>query len=293
MIVKLKNIQNQIYTIRGLQVIIDRDLASLYGVETRVLNQAVKRNEKRFPKEFMFPLTKQDIENWKSQIVISNKEIMGLRKPPKAFTEAGVSMLSAVLKSETAINVSIQIINAFVEMRNFLFNNATVFHRLESVELKLLAHQIKTDEKFEQIFKAMEDKSITPKQGLFYNGQVFDAYSLIADIIRTAKNSIILIDNYVDDTVLKLFTKRKKKVSITIYTKTISKVLKQDLEKYNSQYEPIEIDILTTSHDRFLVIDEKTIYHFGASLKDMGKKWFAFSKMNIQTVEMLNNLKIL
>ncbi len=290
MIVKLKNIQNQIYTIRGLQVIIDRDLASLYGVETRVLNQAVKRNEKRFPKEFMFPLTKQDIENWKSQIVISNKEIMGLRKPPKAFTEAGVSMLSAVLKSETAINVSIQIINAFVEMRKFLFNNATVFQRLENVEIKLVTQQIKTDNKFEQIFKALEDKSGTPKQGLFYNGQIFDAYSLIADIIRTAKTSIILIDNYVDDTVLKLFTKRKKKVSITIYTKIISKVLKQDLEKYNSQNEPIEIDILTTSHDRFLVIDEKTIYHFGASLKDLGKKWFAFSKLEMEAKELVDRL---
>ncbi len=287
---KLENIHNRIYTIRGLQVMIDRDLAELYTVETRVLNQAVKRNEKRFPKEFMFQLDKEDFENWKSQIVISNKEKMGLRKPPIAFTEQGVSMLSAVLKSETAIKVSIQIINAFVEMRKFLITNAAVFQRLENVETKLLTHQIKTDGKFEKIFKALENKSIIPKQGLFYEGQIFDAYSLIADIIRTAKKTIILIDNYVDDTVLKLLTKRKNKVSTIIYTKRISKVLKQDLEKHNGQYEPIEIKKLQTSHDRFLIIDEKRIYHFGASLKDLGKKWFAFSKLEMDAKELVDKL---
>ena len=287
---KTENIYNRIYTIRGLQVMIDRDLAELYTVETRVLNQAVKRNEKRFPKEFMFQLDKEDFENWKSQIVISNKEKMGLRKPPIAFTEQGVSMLSAVLKSETAIKVSIQIINAFVEMRKFLITNAAVFQRLENVETKLLTHQIKTDGKFEKIFKALENKSIIPKQGLFYEGQIFDAYSLIADIIRTAKKTIILIDNYVDDTVLKLLTKRKNKVSTIIYTKRISKVLKQDLEKHNGQYEPIEIKKLQTSHDRFLIIDEKRIYHFGASLKDLGKKWFAFSKLEMDAKELVDKL---
>ncbi|MDA3861165.1 MAG: ORF6N domain-containing protein [Melioribacteraceae bacterium] len=289
-IIKTVNIQNQIYTIRGMQVMIDRDLAELYQVETRRLNEQVKRNLKRFPKEFMFQLSKEEMENWKSQIATSNKEKMGLRKPPLAFTEQGVSMLSAVLNSETAIKVSIQIINAFVEMRKFLINNVTLSQRIENVEIKLLTHQIKTDEKFDQIFNAMEDKCITPKQGLFYNGQVFDAYSLIADIIRTAKKSIILIDNYVDDSVLKLFTKRKKKVSISIYTKTVSKVLKQDLEKYNTQYEPIEINILTTSHDRFIIIDKKTVFHFGASLKDLGKKWFAFSKLEMEAKEIIEKL---
>ncbi len=290
-LVKLGDIQNRIYSIRGLQVMIDRDLAELYGVETRRLNEQVKRNIERFPDEFMFRLSREEMKNWMSQIEISNKEKMGLRKPPCAFTEQGVSMLSAVLKSETAINVSIQIINAFVEMRKFLITNATLFQRLENIETKLLTHQIKADGKFEQIFKALEEKSIVPKQGLFYNGQVFDAYSLIADIIRTAKKSIILIDNYVDDTVLKLFTKRKKKVSTTIYTKTVSKVLKQDLEKYNSQYEPIEINSFKTSHDRFFIIDKKNVFHFGASLKDLGEKWFAFSKLEIDANEIINKLE--
>ena len=280
-IIKLENIQNRIYNIRGKQVMVDRDLADLYQVETRRLNEQVRRNIKRFPDEFMFQLSREEMKFWKSQIATSNKEKMGLRKPPLAFTEQGVSMLSAVLKSEIAITVSIQIINAFVEMRKFLINNAKVFLRVENIEKKLLTHQIKTNEKFEQIFKALEDKSITQKQGLFYNGQVFDAYSLISDIIRTANKSIMLIDNYVDDTVLKLFTKRKEKVKVTVYTNKVSKVLKQDLEMHNSQYDPIEMKILTTSHDRFLIIDEKTIYHFGASLKDLGKKWFAFSKLEM------------
>ncbi len=285
-IIKLENIQNRIFTIRGVQVMIDRDLAELYQVETRRLNEQVRRNIQRFPEEFMFQLTKEETENWKSQIAISNKEKMGLRKAPLVFTEYGVSMLSAVLKSETAIKISIQIINAFIEMRKFLFNNASVFQRLEKVEQK----QIETEKKIDIVIDALQSNELTPKQGIFYNGQVFDAYILIADIIRTAKKSIILIDNYVDDTVLKLLTKRRKNVTTTIYSKTISKVLKQDLEKHNEQYEPIEINDLKTSHDRFLIIDEKIIYHFGASLKDLGKKWFAFSKLEMEAKEIIEKL---
>ncbi len=287
----LGKIQNRIYTIRGMQVMIDRDLANLYNVETRRLNEQVKRNIERFPDEFMFRLSQEEMKHWMSQIAISNKEKMGLRKPPLAFTEQGVSMLSSVLKSKPAIRVSIQIIKAFVEMRKFLVNNALIFQRFENVEMKLLTYKNETDEKFGLIFKAMEEKDITPKQGLFYNGQVFDAYTLVADIIRTAKKHIILIDNYVDDTVLKLFTKRKKKVSITIYTKIVSKVLKQDLEKHNNQYEPIEIKKIKTSHDRFLIVDDKIVFHFGASLKDLGKKWFAFSRLEIDAKDIIDRLE--
>ena len=285
-IIIAENIQNRIYTIRGKQVMIDRDLAKLYQVETRRLNEQVRRNIQRFPDEFMFQLTKEETENWKSQIAISNKEKMGLRKAPFVFTEQGVSMLSAVLKSEMAIKISIQIINAFIEMRKFLFNNASVFQRLEKVEHK----QIETEKKIDIVIDALQSNELTPKQGIFYNGQIFDAYKLTSDIIRKAKKSIILIDNYVDDTVLQLFTKSQKGVKTTIYTKAISKTLKQDLAKYNEQYEPIEIKKLTTSHDRFLILDEKTIYHFGASLKDLGKKWFAFSKLYLDIKDILNKL---
>ena len=290
-IIYIGNIQSHIFTYRGLQVMIDRDLAKLYDVETRVLNQAVKRNIKRFPSDFMFQLTKEEMENWKSQIVISNKEKMGLRKPPLAFTEHGVSMLAGILNSDTAVNISIKIIKAFVEMRKFLVNNANIFARLDAIENKQISFQIETDQKFEQIFKALDDKSIKPKQGIFYDGQIFDAYVFVAKLIKSAKKSILLIDNYIDESVLQLFTKRKKNVTVTIYTKNITKILKHDLAKYNAQHTKIEIQKFTKAHDRFLIIDETTVYHFGASLKDLGKKWFAFSKMDLKAVEMIANLK--
>ncbi|MEE9430964.1 MAG: ORF6N domain-containing protein [Melioribacteraceae bacterium] len=283
------NIKDSIYSIRGMQVILDRDLAKLYGVKAIRLREQVKRNVKRFPEDFMFQLTEEEVELMVSQNAIPSKKHLG-GYLPYVFSEQGVSMLSAILKSQIAVETSIKIIRTFVEIRKFFATNAQVFQRLENVETKLLTHQIKSDEKFEKVFKALEDKSITPKQGIFYDGQVFDAYILVADIIRTAKISIILIDNYVDDTVLKLFAKRRKNVKTTIYTKTISKILKQDLEKYNEQYEPIEIKNLITSHDRFLIVDEKTIYHFGASLKDLGKKWFAFSKLEMDGKEIIEKL---
>ena len=294
-IIPISNIQNLIFTIRGVQVMIDRDLADMYKVETKVLNQAVKRNLNRFPELFRFQLNDTEkkelvancdrFKNLRSQSVTSRTH-GGRRYLPYAFTEQGVAMLSSVLRSDTAVKVSIQIMQAFVEMKKFISVNAGVFQRLEKVEQK----QIETDQKFEQIFKALEDKSIKPKQGIFYDGQVFDAYLFIADLIKSAKNSILLIDNYIDESVLQLFTKRKKNVEVNIYTKNFSKILKQDLEKHNSQYPVISIKKFTKAHDRFLVIDETTVYHFGASLKDLGKKWFAFSMMDLKTVEMITNL---
>ncbi len=284
-IIKTENIRNRIITIRGLQVMIDRDLAEFYGVSTKRLNEQVRRNINRFPKTFRFQLD----ENEKNEVVANCDHLKNLKYSyvlPHVFTEPGVAMLSAILHSETAINISVAIMQAFVEMRKFIINNASIFQRLEKVEYK----QIAADRKIDQIFNALQSKELTQKQGIFYNGQVFDAYSLIADITRSAKKSIILIDNYIDDTVLKLFTKRKKGVKTTIYCKTISKVLKQDLTKHNNQYEPIEIRNLKTAHDRFLIIDEKTIYHFGASLKDLGKKWFAFSKLKMESKEIIDKL---
>lgn len=286
-IVSTTKIQNCIFTIRGVQVMLDSDLAEIYQVEVKRLNEQVKRNIDRFPEKFRFQLTKRETEDLKSQFATSNLEHGGRRKLSFVFTEQGVSMLSAVLRSETAVKVSILVMDAFVEMRKFIATNAGVFQRLDKVELK----QIETDQKFEQIFKALEDKSIKPKQGIFYDGQVFDAYIFIADLIKSAKKSILLIDNYIDETVLQLFTKRKKNVSVTIYTKNITKVLKQDLEKHNSQHPKIELKKFSKAHDRFLIIDGTTVYHFGASLKDMGNKWVAFSKMEIEAIKMIANLK--
>jgi hypothetical protein len=280
------NIQKKIFTIRGKQVMLYRDLAKLYDVETRILKQAVKRNIERFPVDFMFKLNENEINYMVSQSVIPSKQLLG-GAIPYVFTEQGVSMLSAVLKSDKAINVSIKVIRAFVEMKKFIVNNAALFQRLDKIELK----QTETDQKFEQIFKALEDKSVKPKQKIFYDSQIFDAYTFVSDLIRSAKISVILIYNYIDDTVLTLFTNRNKNVTAKIYTKTINKQLALDLKKHNSQYPEIKIKELKKAHDRFLIIDEKTIYHFGASLKDLGKKWFAFSKFDVQAVEMLREIK--
>ena len=289
-LIKYEEIRSKIYTIRGLQIMVDRDLASLYDVETRVLNQAVKRNSERFPDEYCFQLNDEEFSNWKSQIVMSNEDRMGLRRPPYAFTEQGISMLSAVLKSKTAIKVSISIINAFVAMRRFIASNANVFQRLDVVEMRQIEHKAETNQKFEQIFNAIEIQSIKPKQGIFFDGQIFDAYQFVSDLIRTAQESIIIIDNYVDDTVLTHLTKINEDVKVTIFTKTISKQLALDVKKYNEQYPVIELKEFKNAHDRFIIIDNTTVYHFGASLKDLGKKWFAFSKMDIGAVEMLSRL---
>jgi hypothetical protein len=279
-------IENKIMTIRGMQVMFDRDLAILYDVENRVLNQMVSRNIVRFPEEFCFKLNNEEFENWKSQIVISNSDKMGLRKPPTVFTEQGVAMLSAVLKSETAINVSLQIMNAFVAMRKTIAAAGNMIQRIEGVEKKLL----QTDLKFEKIFTALEQKDILPTQGIFFNGQIFDSYKFVLDIIRRAKHSIVLIDNYVDDNTLQLFTKRKAGVIVTIYTQKITRQLELDVEKFNQQYSKLEVKKLNHNHDRFLIIDQKEMYHIGASLKDLGNKMFGFSKMDAQTVMMLNKL---
>jgi phage regulator Rha-like protein len=289
-IIKQNDIENRIFTIRGSQIMLDTHLAEMYGVPTKVLNQAVKRNIERFPEPFRFQLTEVELNNvnLKSQFVTSSSEHGGRRTLPYAYTEQGVAMLSAVLHSETAVKVSIRIIQAFVEMRKMVLGNATLFQRLDRMELK----QLETDQKFEQVFKALESRNPIPEKGIFFDGQVFDAWTFISDLIRSAKISLVLIDNYVDDTVLKLFTKRNKGVSATIYTKAISKQLATDLQKHNKQYEPIAIEEFSASHDRFLLIDETELYHIGASLKDLGKKWFAFSKMETQTLEMLNLLKI-
>ena len=309
-IIKVDNIQNRIFTIRGVQVMIDRDLAEIYGVETKNLNRAVSRNIDRFPDKFRFQLTQIEFDEYekslrfqfgtsktKDSLRLQNETLKkgrgGRRYLPFAFTEQGVSMLSAVLRSETAVKVSIQIINAFVEMRNFISQNANLFQRISNIEQKQIStdiKQIENDQKFEQIFNALEDKSIKPKQGIFYDGQVFDAYVFVADLIKSAKKSILLIDNYIDESVLQLFTKREKNVKLTIYTKKITKILEQDLKKHNSQYPKIEIIKFTKAHDRFLIIDKTDVYHFGASLKDLGKKWFAFSKMQMKAMEMITEI---
>ena len=281
-------VESLIRVIRGQQVMLDRDLAELYGVETRRLNEQVKRNIERFPEDFMFQLTKEEFENWKSQFATSNSIVMGARKRPYAFTEQGVAMLSGVLKSSTAVEVNIRIMRAFVSMRHFMVNNAAVFQRLETIEFnqlesnkvqaKILAHQEVQDHRIDEIFRRLDEGMYKPKQGIFFDNQIYDAYSFVSELVKSAKQRIILIDNYVDESVLTLLDKRGENVSATIYTQQVSRQLRLDVDRHNSQYPPIEVDVFRRSHDRFLCIDD-TVYHVGASIKDLGKKWFAFSKM--------------
>ncbi|HPS31680.1 MAG TPA: ORF6N domain-containing protein [bacterium] len=287
-LIKFDEIQSRIYTIRGVQVMLDRDLAELYNTETKLLNRAVKRNKERFPESFMFELT--DDENLRFQIGTS-KTHGGRRYLPNVFTESGIAMLSAVLKSDIAIKVSIRIMEAFVAMRKFINQNAEVFYQISSVEKKLVEYKIETDIKIEKVLSALENKQLQPRQGIFYNGQIFDAHVFVSDLIRSAEKSIILIDNFVDDTVLTLFSKRKSGVHLKILTKTISKQLALDVKKFNKQFPVAEIQEFDLSHDRFMIIDDSSVYHIGASLKDLGRKWFAFSKMEIDgTRKMLSEI---
>ena len=284
-LIKSDDIRHYIYTIRDKQVMMDEDLASFYGIETKVLNQAVKRNHDRFPEEFMFQITDNEYNSLRSQFVTSNQR-GGRRYLPYAFSEQGVAMLSAVLRSDEAVEISIQIIKAFVGMRRFFATNAQVFQRLDKLELK----QLETDKKIDHVLDAIENKDFQPKQGIFFDGQVFDAYKFVSDLVRTAKESVILIDNFIDDSVLTLLCKKRKNVKVTILTRSISDQMILDVKRFNKQYPPIEIKEFKDSHDRFIVIDNSEVYHLGASLKDLGKKWFAFSKMDIGAVEMLARL---
>ena len=281
-------VESLIRVIRRQQVMLDRDLAELYGVETRRLNEQVKRNIERFPEDFMFQLTKEEFENWKSQFATSNSIVMGARKRPYAFTEQGVAMLSGVLKSSTAVEANIRIMRAFVSMRHFMVNNVAFFQRLETIEFnqlesnkvqaKILAHQEVQDHRIDEIFRRLDEGMYKPKQGIFFDNQIYDAYSFVSELIKSAKQRIILIDNYVDESVLTLLDKRGENVSACIYTQQINRQFRLDIERHNSQYPPIEVTLFRRSHDRFLCIDD-IVYHVGASIKDLGKKWFAFSKM--------------
>ena len=284
----LEKIENLILVIRGKQVMLDRDLAWLYGVDTKVLNQAVKRNIERFPIHFRFQLT----ENETTELVTNCDRLQALKHSsvfPYAFTEQGVAMLSTVLRSETAVNVSIHIMDAFTAMRHFIASNAQVFQRLEVMEknqLALNAHQIETDHKLEEVFRRLDDGSVKQEQGIFFDGQIFDAYMFINDRLREAKKRIVLIDNYIDETVLAMLDKRGKDVTAKVYTKNISRQLSLDFDKHNAQYAPIEVEQFDRAHDRFLCIDD-TVYLIGASIKDLGKKWFGFTKIDGWTTDEL------
>lgn len=283
-----EDIKSLIYCIREKQVMLDSDVARLYKCETKYINRVVKRNIERFPEEFCFQLSADEFQNLRCQFVTSSFEEQnygGRRYLPYAFTEQGIAMISALIKSEIAVKVSINIMKAFVEMRKFISLNGQVFERLTNIEYKMLEH----DKKFDMVFNELQkDKYLDFKQKIFFNGQVYDAYSLVITIIKKAREKILIIDNYIDDSILDMLVKKNKNVKVTILTSEKSDISKLDIQKFNKEYPVLEISKSNKFHDRFIVIDNKEIYHVGASLKDLGKKCFALSK--IEDNEYVNKL---
>ena len=278
-------IDERIYSIRGRQVMIDRDLAELYGVETKALNQAVKRNIERFPPSFMFRLKQ---EEFMELVTICDRfeKLKHSSNMPHAFTEQGVAMLSSVLRSPTAVSVSIRIMESFVKLRQFMMKNSYMFQRMDILEMRLA----ETESKVGSIMKMIDNDKRIPQQGIFFDGQIYDAYSFVAELVRKATKRIVLIDNYIDDTVLTLLSKRAAGVEATIYTGKISKQLQLDIDRHNGQYSPIEVRTFSKAHDRFLIIDDE-VYLIGASIKDLGMKWFGFTLMeNTRAEDLIGRL---
>jgi phage regulator Rha-like protein len=282
-------IESRIFTIRGMQVMLDSDLANLYVTETKFINRAVSRNPERFPTDFAFRLSNEEWSALRFQNGTLNETLSRgkhRKYSPFAFTEQGIAMLSAVLSTPVAIRISVEIIRSFIELRKRNHSLGIVFQKFNEID----KWKEETDLKLESLFKALCTNDF-PSSGIFFNDKIFDAYVFSSELISKVKKSIILIDNYIDETTLLQLSKRNKKVRCTIYTERITDQLKLDLEKHNAQYPPIEVRILKNTHDRFLILDEKELYHIGASLKDLGKRWFAFSKLDGLVHEVLNHLR--
>ena len=275
-IVDNREIQNMIYTIRGKQVMVDSDLATLYQVTTKRLNEQVRRNKNRFPSEFMFRLTAEEYEYLRSHFATSSEDNAhgGRRYMPYVFTEQGIAMLSAVLKSDIAVEVSVKIMNSFVEMRRFLISNQELFSRLDRIEIK----QLETDRKFEEVFNYMAANTEI-KQIIFYDGQIYDAFSFIVGLIQKAKKEIILIDNYVDVNTLNILCKKNQGVDVVIVTAGKGNLSAKDITKFNAQYPKLSVKTTKDFHDRFLILDKTEVYHIGTSIKDAGKKSFGITKI--------------
>lgn len=280
----VESIRDHVYMLRGEQVMIDSDLADIYGYELKAMNQQVRRNIDRFPEDFMFQMTRDEVDLVKSQFVTSRENTFfsgqggGCRKLPYAFTEQGIYMLATVLKGELATKQSIFIMRAFKEMRHFIANNALMFEKINSIELKQLEYQKDADEKFGRIFEYMANHE-EDNQKIFYDGQIFDAFSFLADIIGHAKKEIILIDGYIDVITLNILAKKNAGVNVFAYTLPSTRITAQDINNFNAQYPMLTVKKTIAFHDRFLIIDGVEGYHIGASLKDAGKKCFGMNKI--------------
>jgi hypothetical protein len=285
--IKRISIEEKIVLLRGVHVILDRDLADFYGVIPTRLREQMKRNQNRFPEDFVFQLNSMEVIHLVSQNAIPSPQALGGHMP-YAFTEQGVAAASSVIKNERAALISTQIFRAFVAMRRHFQGQINFDQRINCLENKF----IETDRKLDLLFDGMSDQKKLPAKGIFYDGELFDAHRFLSELVRSAKKSIRLIDNYIDDRVLHLFEKRSLGVEVKIFTSKITPQLQLDIEKFNSQYQKIELVKFKKSHDRFLVLDDRELYHFGASLKDLGTKWFAFSRMDCFCQQLLKELKI-
>lgn len=278
--IESKVIQNLVYVVRGKQIMLDCDLADLYQIETSNLNKARKRNEKRFPEDFCFQLTKEEYQNLKFQIGISSStnEHGGRRTLPYAYTEQGIAMLSAVLRSDIAIQISIKIMQTFVEMRKYMAHTSLIFEKVNQIEIQQIANQKQNEERFEQIFNYIADHQESD-QKIFFDGQVFDAFYLLTEIISLAKKNIILIDGYTDIRTLNILAKKQENVNVCVYTFSNTKLTAQDISNFNTQYPTLNVKYTKSFHDRFLILDGFKAYHIGASLKDAGKKCFGITRL--------------
>ena len=289
--VDTKDVKSLIHVIRGKQVMLDSDLAMLYQVETKAFNQSVTRNIERFPENFRFQLTKEEYDVLRSQNATSNGR-GGRRYLPYVFTEQGIAMLSGVLRSDVAVQVSIRIMNTFVEMRHFIANNALLFEKVSDIELKQLEYQKSTDERFDKVFQYIEDHAES-EQKIFIDGQIYDAFSLITSIIKKAQKEIILIDGYVDVDTLNILAKKNPGLDVKIYTFASAQLTNRDAANFNAQYPTLTVKKTQVFHDRFIILDGKTAYHIGSSIKDAGKKCFGITLIDDSGVvkELLNRLK--
>lgn len=280
-------IRDMIYTVRGQQVMLDSDLAELYGVETKALNRAAKRNEGRFPEDFRFKLAREELDNLRCQIgTLAGQDTdssIGRTYLPHVYTEQGVAMLSGVLRSKVAIDVSVRIMRAFVEMRHFIADNVHMFEQIRTVELRQLEYQRATDERFERVFDYMETHE-APSQKVFFEGQVYDAFELLVSLAQRAKNEIVLVDGYVDAGTLNILAKKHPGVSATVWTHPRTRLTERDVATFNAQYPTLEVRHTASFHDRFLILDGSEGYLVGASLKDAGKKSFAIAKLEDSSI---------
>ena len=288
-IINNEGIKNLIYTVRGKQVMLDSDVAMLFEYETKDLNRNVKNNIERFPEYYCFQLTEEEYKVLRCKNFTLNKKGRGQHRKylPYVFTEYGITMLAGLLKSEVAINMSIRIVNTFIEIRKLIVSKGNIYDRITNVEYKLLEQ----DEKFDIVFDQLQSKKEQEfHQKIFFDGQIYDAYSLIIDIIKTARNKILIIDNYINDSILKMLAKKNKEVEVVVLTSKNTELNKLDINKFNQQYPTLKLATTNRFHDRFMVVDDKELYHIGASLKDLGKKCFAISKVeNEAMVDLIKN----